>query len=83
MYRTNDINLAATLVTLGYMVSGIEYADPAKPNRATFVFDKAYGGVGPEEVAPDFFNGNLEVSALWFARNLRELKTRIASKSHA
>lgn len=72
-YSVSDINLAATLLTLGYDIRGI---NPVEEKRCVFFFDmEQYPDI--EKVANDYWNNNIKVNPKDWINNRRELFGRI------
>lgn len=72
-YITSDINIAATLNTLGYDVEGI---NPNNPDRVAFYFDMdKYPTI--EDVVKDYRNGSISVNPRDLFNNRRELLNRV------
>lgn len=69
IYQTSDIGLAATLLTIGCDVKGI---NPTDPRRIIFIFD-----VDVAEKAEDYWNGNLLVNPKEVFNNRSDLLSRV------
>jgi hypothetical protein len=70
-YQTSDINLAATLVTIGFT---IETINPMNPNRVMLYFDDT------EELrkaVENYWNDKLTVVPREFINNRRDLMSRV------
>ncbi len=70
-YETSDLGLATALVVAGNKLVGV---DKTQPRRASFIFTQSDGIAGDAE---DYWNDNLQVSALAYFDALKRLKTRL------
>jgi hypothetical protein len=72
-YQTSDINLAATLLSIGFDIDGI---NPSNPRRVTFFFDlEKYPDI--ESVILDYVSNKLLVNPKEFISNRRELLSKV------
>lgn len=72
-YSTSDLNIATTLLCLGYDVSGI---NPVDSKRVVFYFDvEKFPDVA--KTARSYWDGGLRIDPREFVNNRRELLTRI------
>lgn len=72
-YQTTDINVAATLLTLGKDVAGI---NPMNPNRVVFYFDiEKFPNI--QDLVERYWSNKLLVNPKDLVSNRRELLTRV------
>ena len=72
VYQTSDINLAATLLTLGFDVIGV---NPTDPRRVYFILDDSSSNI--EAVVQDFWADRIQASPKQLFNNRRDLLTRV------
>lgn len=77
-YTTSDLNLAATLLELGYDIEGI---DPRDPDRVLFYFDPEKVPESKKDVvsvaAKAYWNGAIKVDPRDFMNRRKELVSRV------
>lgn len=76
-FTTSDLALAATLITCGYQLLGL---DKTNPKRNGFIFCRLEIDEDFEKTIEDYFDDKLEVSPRIYFNNIKLLKDRIYSK---
>jgi len=74
--KTSDLNLAATLLCLGFPIPAIDYID-LNSKKMEFYFDKE---PSVEKAMKDYWNKNLKVEPLELFNARREILTRIKNE---
>jgi len=72
IYQTSDINIAATLLSLGVDILGI---NPADPSRVLFYFDESNGRVA--NFVNSYWQGDLRVDPKSLINCRRDLLSRV------
>lgn len=72
-FKTYDIFLSSVLLTLNYELLEL---DKSNPRKVCFLFKKEKD---IEQIAQDYFNDKIKVSALALFNNQKNLKNRIYS----
>jgi hypothetical protein len=74
--KTSDLNLAATLLALGFIIPAIDYVDP-NSKKMEFYFDKE---PKVEKAMQDYWNKALKVEPTELFNARREILTRIKNE---
>jgi hypothetical protein len=78
-YTTCDINLATTLITLKYLMEGVDYAYEGEKNRPTAFF-KFTNSEDLDRTVMEYGQGRLAVEPKMFMSNYRYIRAYITEK---